>query len=897
MSQIRETAMAYLSISTSILGMLLANILLGSPPARALSPAFTFQGQLQQSGLLQNGNCDFQFSLYDAASGGSKLGATQTTSHVTVQDGLFTVTLNAGSEFGANAFDGNDRWLEMAVRCPAGAGSFSSPFVPRQALTVSPYATFASRTASALDLACSGCIASSDLAPNAVTSEKIQDASITSSDLADSSVTSAKIADLTIGTNDLGNAAVTPAKLQPGSNGQVLTTVGGSVAWQAPAAASGWGLTGNSGTTSSNFIGTTDAQPLELRVNNTRVWRLELAGASLSPNSVGGSAQNSAASGTQGATISGGGRASPNQNLVYDSFGTIGGGERNRAGTNDGNVNMSTYATVGGGQANIAAAASATVGGGTENSATGNESTIAGGLVNSAAGTRATVAGGGSNSASALAATVGGGDGNQSSAPFTTVAGGNGNTASADGATVCGGTANTAGGASATVGGGEANSAFGVESYVAAGLLNSATGDGAVVGGGRNNQSSAALATIAGGGTDDPAHPERGNRVHDDFGAIGGGSDNQAGNHDGNSNTQPGATVGGGIANRAIAAFATISGGGGSGNGNAVYDTGGTVSGGARNSAGRNDGSLTTDTYAVVGGGAGNRAAAKFSTVGGGGGDVQSDGNAAFDNHAVVSGGQANQAGIDDGNPASQAWSSVGGGFTNRALASAATVAGGNSNTASGLGAAVCGGQSNTAGGSFAAIPGGNGNSASGQFSFAAGRQADANFDGCFVWSDSNAIPVSCGATNRFVARAAGGVHFLSNATGTAGVQLAAGSGSWSMLSDRHAKHTLEPVDPHAILERVTTLPIHSWSYATQEASIRHVGPMAQDFAAAFQVGEDDRMISSVDADGVALAAIQALHAQLRQRDSELAALRERLAIIEQAVERLSAPGTGVRQE
>jgi hypothetical protein len=73
-------------------------------------------------------------------------------------------------------------------------------------------------------------------------------------------------------------------------------------------------------------------------------------------------------------------------------------------------------------------------------------------------------------------------------------------------------------------------------------------------------------------------------------------------------------------------------------------------------------------------------------------------------------------------------------------------------------------------------------------------------------------------------------------------------------------KTDVAPLDDAAVLDKVAALPVGVWSYRT-EPGVRHVGPMAQDFYAAFRVGEDDRHITSIDEDGVALAAIKALHA------------------------------------
>ena len=99
----------------------------------------------------------------------------------------------------------------------------------------------------------------------------------------------------------------------------------------------------------------------------------------------------------------------------------------------------------------------------------------------------------------------------------------------------------------------------------------------------------------------------------------------------------------------------------------------------------------------------------------------------------------------------------------------------------------------------------------------------------------------------------------------TAGVKLAPGAGAWSTLSDRNVKANITAIDSGSILERVAALPVQEWNYTSQDASIRHIGPMAQDFAAAFGVGENTTTISTVDADGVALAAIQGLYQENQQ--------------------------------
>ena len=155
-------------------------------------------------------------------------------------------------------------------------------------------------------------------------------------------------------------------------------------------------------------------------------------------------------------------------------------------------------------------------------------------------------------------------------------------------------------------------------------------------------------------------------------------------------------------------------------------------------------------------------------------------------------------------------------------------------------------------------IPGGDNNFAWGASAFAAGHNAKAVHNYAFVWADGGISDFSSFGANSFSVRATGGTRFYSGAA--TGVELAAGSGGWSSLSDRNAKENVQPVDSRALLDKLAALPMGTWNYKEQDSSIRHIGPMAQDFRAAFGVGEDERHINTVDADGVALAAIQGLN-------------------------------------
>ncbi|MDY7095250.1 MAG: tail fiber domain-containing protein [Acidobacteriota bacterium] len=97
---------------------------------------------------------------------------------------------------------------------------------------------------------------------------------------------------------------------------------------------------------------------------------------------------------------------------------------------------------------------------------------------------------------------------------------------------------------------------------------------------------------------------------------------------------------------------------------------------------------------------------------------------------------------------------------------------------------------------------------------------------------------------------------------------------SFNPTSDRNLKQGFDPVDPADVLERLAAIPVTRWSYRGDADATPHIGPVAQDFHAAFGVGADDRHISTTDADGVAFAAIQALYQQLQETRAELEKLR-----------------------
>jgi hypothetical protein len=89
-------------------------------------------------------------------------------------------------------------------------------------------------------------------------------------------------------------------------------------------------------------------------------------------------------------------------------------------------------------------------------------------------------------------------------------------------------------------------------------------------------------------------------------------------------------------------------------------------------------------------------------------------------------------------------------------------------------------------------------------------------------------------------------------------------------VSDRNVKRDIEPVDESAVLEAVARLPVSTWSYKSDDPSVRHMGPMAQDFKASFGLGDTDRAYYPIDAHGVALASIQALYERVQELDARI---------------------------
>ena len=217
-----------------------------------------------------------------------------------------------------------------------------------------------------------------------------------------------------------------------------------------------------------------------------------------------------------------------------------------------------------------------------------------------------------------------------------------------------------------------------------------------------------------------------------------------------------------------------------------------------------------------------------------------------------------------------------------------------------------------TAGGRVS-LAGGASSEAGGVGALAFGQLVFANGDGSVVLG-SNAVAVS-GAfgsfvfgdrststqlfslnPNEFVVRAAGGTTFLSNAAGDRGVQLAANGTDWTSLSDVNSKHLFRNLDGEDVLTRFARMPVTEWSYKGQD-DVRHIGPTAQDFHAAFGLGQNPLRIGTLDSGGAALAGVKALEARTGAFRSEIetlriqnAELRDLLAALRSDLDAVKAP-------
>jgi Chaperone of endosialidase len=284
-------------------------------------------------------------------------------------------------------------------------------------------------------------------------------------------------------------------------------------------------------------------------------------------------------------------------------------------------------------------------------------------------------------------------------------------------------------------------------------------------------------------------------------------------------------------------------------------------------------GNVANAAYAIVAGGYSNFSNGTAAAIGGG------TRNATAGVNAMVGGGSGNNAG---GN-----YSTVGGGSLNNATGIASAIGGGSNNAASGNGSLVAGGGNNTASAWYSTVAGGFNNVASGNGSMAAGERAKAVHANSFVWGGSAALDSASIAAGDFVAFAPAHVRFYTGPAGAAGCVLSSASG-WACSSDRQLKTNIKPVDPVSILRHVAAMPVSRWNMKDMPG-VTQIGPMAQDFFAAFHLGASDKMISTTDAQGVAFAAIQGLNQLMSEKDTRIEKQESRIRQLEESLAAIQA--------
>jgi hypothetical protein len=181
---------------------------------------------------------------------------------------------------------------------------------------------------------------------------------------------------------------------------------------------------------------------------------------------------------------------------------------------------------------------------------------------------------------------------------------------------------------------------------------------------------------------------------------------------------------------------------------------------------------------------------------------------------------------------------------------------------------------------------------ASGGVSTAMGHTVSTNsFEGAFIIGDAyNEEPVASSAANQFMAVFSGGYMLYTSRLKNSGVYMNGWTSGWTNICDRNKKENFRGIDGEELLSKIRSMSITEWNYKESDPSIKYIGPVAQDFYAAFHLGGKDSLgINSICIDGVNMAAVQALEirtAELREKTVELYAMTAKL---EAAVARAAA--------
>lgn len=510
--------------------------------------------------------------------------------------------------------------------------------------------------------------------------------------------------------------------------------------------------------------------------------------------------------------------------------------------------------------------------------------------------------------------------GNAASGANSGVAAGTNNLASGAGAFVGAGVANQANGTSSLVLGGFDNRATNIDSVVGAGAGNRSTGARSVIVGGGYNLAAGNFSFIGGGGRDGVGSTAAGtdlNRDHRAFGKwsfIGGGTGNVAGVSGSGDAVRSNAVVGG--ARNTASGYQAFVGAGGC---NVASGTSAVVAGGGQtaDTGACAFGNTASGLYSFIGGGFSNTAAGQSSVALGedatanannsfvwssGNTYAPANGNRTFNiaasggvhlntDTSLFFGSQTRQM-LNLWGPSNYGIGVQGGTLYSRTDGDFAWFGGGvHSDTALNPGAG--GTLRMSLVGNTLAIPGTNG-------------RLEIPGEGVqqIALRDSSGLVQGLGGqslttyvrTNSSVAFYQNGTHSANQLdAGTGGsilatIQSGAGSAtvtgnvralSFTTTSDRAAKTEFSAVNAKNVLAKVAALPVTTWAYITEKSSgVRHIGPMAQDFMKAFNVGYDDKSISTVDASGVALTAIKGLSEIVQEKDAQIKRLERELNAI-----------------
>ncbi len=621
-------------------------------------------------------------------------------------------------------------------------------------------------------------------------------------------------------------------------------------------------------------------EPLVFSVNGTPALRIEPTTGT--PNVIGGYGGNIVSNGVVGDFIGGGGNASlPNR--VGGNYASVLGGLNNTA-SGEFSTAMGIGATASGARSTAM---------GWDTTASGSYSTAMG-WETEAAGDASMAVGFGSKARGYISTAMG---------SFTS--------ATNNDATALG---------RLTLAGGSASTAMGLETK-ALGLASTAFGSSSSA---TNNDATAMGRLTVAGGSASTALGYRARALHHGSFVW---ADQQEADFDSTAANQFSLRASGGVRFETGGAGLTVDGqfkGGHAGNVISNGVVGGFIGGGGESPTGVN---RVGEWYASILGGAGNTASGRYSTAMGAG--------------TTASGNSSTSMGFET---FSRGNYSTAMGFRTTASGGGSTAMGGSSTASGTLSTAMGMGTSATNDYSTAM---GRLTLAGGSASTAMGYRARALHNGSFVWADPQEADFDSTSTNQFSLRASGGLRLandtslnfgnqtrqminLWNAEYAIGVQADAAyfrtageffwyrggshsdtfadsgggdqlmrlgstgnlvlAGTLSQGSDRHIKQDFTAVNPQEVLDKVAALSIQTWTY-TNNAGVRHLGPVAQDFRAAFGLGEDDKHIATVDADGVALAAIQGLNQKLefnrQQSEASIQELQAENAELKQRLEKL----------